>query len=152
MINLRCEHPILEELGVHVTECWLHSHPRDGVAFWGYSAQIQPAYLCPCGMADRFTVVAETASTSWMEAADVVMGISQATTRDAARAAARICRLPGYPLAIVTAGHNCTVLCTRTELVPVHKALACGLCAYPWLVAGRRLADLASCVGKKYPR
>jgi hypothetical protein len=142
VINSRCEHVILKDLGLHMTECRLHSRPRDGVAFWGYSTQPQPAYLCPCGMANRFSVVGETASISWMEAADVVMGISQVTTRDAVRVAARICGLPGCPLVTVAAGQNCTVLCTRTELVPVDNAMACGLCVYPWLVAGRRLADL----------
>jgi len=143
VIKSRCAHVILKDLGIQVTECGLHSYPREGVAFWGYSTRLQPPYLCPCGMADRFSVVMETASTSWLEAADVVTGMLRPTTCDAVTDAVRIRRLPGCALAIVAAGQNCTVLCTRTELVHVDNAKACGLCVYPWLVAGRRLADLA---------
>jgi hypothetical protein len=143
MTRLPCDHPILDELGIRVARCDRHSHPRAGIATWVWCARALPANLCPCGVADRFRVAIEFASTNWTLTADVVIGTPQVTRCAALRFATRIRDLPGCALVAVAAGQNCTVLRTCTEHVLVPDTRACGLCVYPWLVAGHNLTDLA---------
>jgi hypothetical protein len=143
MSNLLCEHAILDELGLQVTQCERHSNPKARAATWVWCARALPRHLCPCGFADRFRVVTEPASINSMLTADVVFGLPQTTTCSALRGAARIQGLPACTLIVVPAGPSCTVLCTSTELLPISTSLACGLCVYPWLVAGHKLGDLA---------
>lgn len=169
--GLRCRHALIAGLmgvqaagGLTVSRCRTHSRDDAGVSVWAWGAGPRPDGAvrpsppgtrgaaawpaCPCTVADRFLMVAEGAGARWRQSADVVTCLPRATAGCAREvAAAQVDRLPGCSLVTVPVPGSGTVLRTRAEGVLVRheagRAPVCGVCVYPWLVAGYGLADLA---------
>ncbi|MFE4663898.1 hypothetical protein ACFRI7_09710 [Streptomyces sp. NPDC056716] len=166
----RCRHALITGLmgvpaagGPTVGRCRTHSRDDAGVSVWAWGAgpcpdgTVDPSPLgtgggdarhaCPCAVADRFLVVAEGAEARWRQSADVVTCLPRATAGCAREAAAaQVDRLPGLSLATVPVCGSGTLLHTRAERVLVRheagRAPVCGVCVYPWLVAGHLLTHL----------
>jgi hypothetical protein len=149
-----CAHLILSDLNgstggarVRIARCDEHSLPWAGIAVWVWSRRARPSRYCPCDGADRFVVATEQADLSRIPMADVVYGPCQNTVPGAAQIAGRLSRLPGYALISVSAGRHGILFRTRTQQVLLAAEqggpLACGICLYPWLVAGHCLDELA---------
>lgn len=130
-----------------VRQCARHSRGVAGVGVWVWGEGVRRRIGCPCAVADRFLVVEERAAVRWRQSADVVIGRAQPTVGRAVRfAEAWLAAAPGGSLAAVPVGELGTVLQTRAEqVVLLHGAegvRVCGVCVYPWVAAGRRIAEL----------
>jgi hypothetical protein len=97
---------------------------------------------CPCADADRFVVVEESADARWLASADVIVARPRPTVYTAQEAAERLGRLPGCAFVLVPIADNGIVVGGRAGSVAIAERGLCGICLYPWLVNGGRLADL----------
>jgi hypothetical protein len=131
-----------------VGRCDRHSRRVDGVEVCYWGGAVQQHSGCPCATTDRYLVAAEGATARWRQSADVVIAPLQPAVGRAVRAAeARLAAFPGCSLVAVAVGELGTVLRTRDaeQVVLPHGTeheRVCGVCAYPWLAVGGRIAEL----------
>ncbi len=154
-----CPHMLVSELltsrtgtGLRVTRCQRHSRAR--VTVWTSLRAPRPLRKCACTVADRFLIAMHDCTGVWRQVADVVVGCLPASTDFAVRVAdAWLAELPGCVLAVVHTDDRRTVFRTRAEEVLWERgpgcAQLCEVCAYPWLVAGYRLAELSGPVDSR---
>ncbi len=133
--------------GLGVGRCRPHSRDADGVSVWFWGAGGEPRGECLCAVADRFLVAGAGAAPRWRQSADVVVALPGAGVGSAMETVeAQLARAPGCALAVVPVPASGTVFGTRTERALVRHesehAPVCGVCVYPWLAAGFRLAHL----------
>lgn len=151
-----CQHLLLSDRANPLTgeqltvgRCDRHSRRVTGVevCYWGGGAQQYNG--CPCVTADRYLVAAEGATARWRQSADVVITPLQPTVDRAVRTAqAQLAAFPGCSLVAVPVGELGTVLRTwdaEQVVLPgdgTEHERVCGVCAYPWLAVGGRIAEL----------
>lgn len=153
MSGFRCRHALVRTTKPHlssnpdVRRCARHSPDREDAAIWGWGPVPKPGEGCSCGDSGRFLVAVEGGAVRWRECADVIIGRSRPTVADAlCGAECLLYEAPGCALASVAAGESATVFQTSAEQLVLSGAamaeLVCGVCVYPWLAAGYRLADI----------
>lgn len=142
-----CQHlPLRDVPPMRLLRCTTHSALADGGAVWTWGPVLPSPGACPCARADRFVVATETATPSWLYRADVVSASRRETAGAAGDVAVRLGRIPGCALVTVPFDGLGVLFRTATETVVLDRGGpgACGLCVYPWLVAGRRLLELTA--------
>lgn len=129
-----CQHKVLT--GLTVARCLPHSEELRGIEVWAWSPDPMLPPRCPCEAGFRFFVATEEADPLWAPGADIVLGGPQPSLQDARMHAGWVLiRFPGCRLVAVPTRDG-TVFRTRDQQFVLAGEQICGVCLYPWIIAG----------------